>query len=55
MGNHDHGLVLELFLHQLLDFLLGHDVDVRGGFIKDDDSSLSDDGSADAKKLLFST
>lgn len=49
----DHCAFLELMLDQLLDALLRDDVDVRGGFVKDHDSVLAQNGPADANHLLL--
>jgi ABC-type multidrug transport system fused ATPase/permease subunit len=38
-----------------LDVLLGHDVDVGGGLVKQDDLVLPQDSSADSNKRFFST
>jgi hypothetical protein len=36
MGDRDHSSVREFLIDQSLDFLLGDNVDVGGGFIQDD-------------------
>lgn len=53
VGDNDHGAVFEALLDQLLYGLLGHDVDVGGGFVQDDDLVLSEDGAADADERLL--
>ena len=51
MRDRDDRAVSELLLNELLDPLLGDDVDVGGGFVQDNDLVLAEDGPADANEL----
>jgi len=53
MSYSDDCAVLESRIYQLVDFLLGNNVDVGRGFVQNDDFVLSEDGPANADKLLF--
>jgi len=55
MCDGQHGAAGELLLDESLDSLLGLQVDVGSGFVEDDDLVLSEDCSADADELLFTT
>jgi len=45
MGNRDHRRLLKLRVYQQLDLLLGNNIDVCRSFIKDNYSTLAQDGS----------
>lgn len=44
----------KLLTDQLLDRLLGHDIDVCGGLVKQDDFVVAEDGADDADELALS-
>ena len=45
--------VFELLTDQLLDCLLGHDIDVCSGLVEQDDSVVAEDGADDADELAL--
>ena len=45
--------VFELLTDQLLDCLLGHDIDVCSGLVKQDDSVVAEDGADDTDELAL--
>ena len=53
MGDGDDCEVFELLVDKFLDFLFGHQVNVGGGFVHNDNLVLSEDSSDDADKLSF--
>jgi hypothetical protein len=53
MSNSQNGRLLKEGVQQSLDSFFGDDVDVGGRFIKDDNLTLTHDGTADANELLF--
>jgi len=55
VGDGDHCGVLEVVIHQLLDLLFSHDVDVSSGLIQHDNFVLSQDSSGDTDQLLFTS
>ena len=55
VSNCNHCAFGELLLNQLLNLLLGHDINICSGFVKHDDFVLTQDGSANADKLAFSS
>jgi hypothetical protein len=54
MSNGDDGGALKEGFQESLDSFFGYDVDVGSGLIKDDNLTLSQDGTTDANELLFS-
>jgi len=53
MGYRDHSAFLKFLRYQSLNLLLGDDVNISGGFIKQNDFVLSQDCAADADQLLL--
>lgn len=53
MGDRDHSSVREFLIDQSLDFLLGDNVDVGGGFIQDDYTWWPQNSSANTDQLTL--